>query len=106
MDDLVAKFSIPREVRKRIKRSNAKGFLLCARKCHDSGKTYKMDHRGGEMNISVYDDNGKLEYGRYFMDTEEKEMMKLAKKYHTFKLENISTEALRALAKVTKTKGN
>ncbi len=83
------------------KRSNAKNILLCARKCNKQNINYRVLVSGGELWFTEYRDDG-VKFTGYFPLSETLELRKLAKNYHTFKLENISTEALKVLAEATK----
>ena len=102
MADFKAKYSIPKEVRKRIKPGTAKSFFLCARKCNNNGKTYRVKYQRGEISFSIHDHNGKLESARYFHDNNKAELLKLAKGYHQLNLGWIETPVLKLLAETVK----
>ena len=79
------------------KRSNAKNFLICARRFNENNINYRVTTSGGEIWLVEYRENG-VRFVRYFPFTEKVELRKLAKKYKTFKLENITTDALKVLS--------
>ena len=98
MTDIAAKYSISKEVQKRIKTGKVKSFLLCARKCDKTGQVYRLRYQKEEISISVYGLDGKLESARYFMDSNRSELIKLAKSYRNFKLDWIETPLIKLLA--------